>query len=113
MTSWLAEIPQAPVLLGALYGRCGWLEQGLQALPAARYASGGPCCPTYILLQPPPHLSPAMSSLPSPPSTPGPLMPGLLRRAELGLHAAGLVLSGRYLIPLLLQRKKDSENREG
>ena len=42
---------------------------------------------------------------------PGPLMPELLRRAELGLHVGGLVLSGRYLIPLLLQRKKDSEKK--
>lgn len=70
-----------------------------------------PDAPPTILLQPPPHLSPTMVSLPSPPSTPGPLMPELLRRAELGLQAGGQVLSGRYLIPLLLQRKKDSEKK--
>lgn len=36
-----------PVLLGVLYGRWGWMEQGLLGLPAARYAAGGPCCPQH------------------------------------------------------------------
>ena len=88
---------------GAGWSKASWVSlqpDMLQAVPAA---------PPTTLCWPPPQPSSVISSLS--PSTPGPPTPELLRSADLGLHAAGLVLLGRHLIPLLLLRKKDSEKR--